>query len=286
MVSEGIVVSDSVAGSLELLPLEPPEGSDHERHGANCDRHEGRPGGQGLSHGQRRRHLREPLGHILRAMPSSRSSAGGGTSWRTCSLKWWRETTVASDQRLTATDGSGFLSGFWNMLEKENGRWIKTRRWLVQSVIWLLLLNGLVTMILYLESDVTVQGPPGSNLGPPSYVDVFFTLMGAMTPFGRRRRHQPLGNGQHQEVQEAEVDKQASELRLLLSRINPAGDHHHHGDRFLGALLGWTDVPRQPVPQEGPRADPVAGGMARVEAFRQLSPTTVVMREKMLVLED
>jgi len=91
---------------------------------------------------------------------------------------------VASDQRLTATDGSGFLSGFWNMLGKENGRWIKTRRWLVQSVVWLLLLNGLVTMILYLESDVTIQGPPGSDLGPPSYVNVFFALMGSMTPFG------------------------------------------------------------------------------------------------------
>jgi ABC-2 type transport system permease protein len=91
---------------------------------------------------------------------------------------------VASDHRLTATDGSGFLSGFWNMLGKENGRWIKTRRWLVQSVVWLLLLNGLVTMILYLESDATMQGPPGSDLGPPSYVDVFFALMGSMTPFG------------------------------------------------------------------------------------------------------
>ena len=91
---------------------------------------------------------------------------------------------VTSDQRLTATDGSGFLSGFWNMFGKENGRWIKTRRWLVQSVVWLLLLNGLVTMILYLESSVTMQGPPGSTMGPPSYVDVFFTMMGAMAPFG------------------------------------------------------------------------------------------------------
>lgn len=91
---------------------------------------------------------------------------------------------MGGDSGLIATDGSGLLSGFWNMLRKENGRWIKTRRWLVQSVVWLLLLNGLVTMILYFESDVTIEGPPGSNLGPPSYVDVFFTLMGAMTPFG------------------------------------------------------------------------------------------------------
>ena len=85
---------------------------------------------------------------------------------------------------LKATDGSGLLSGFWNMLGKENGRWIKTRRWLVQSVVWLLLLNGLVTMILHLESNVNMQGPPGPGMGPPSYVDVFFTMMGAMTPFG------------------------------------------------------------------------------------------------------
>ena len=91
---------------------------------------------------------------------------------------------MGGDGGLIATDGSSLLSGFWNMLGKENGRWIKTRRWLVQSVVWLLLLNGLVTMILYLESDVAMAGPPGPGLGPPSYVDVFFALMGAMTPFG------------------------------------------------------------------------------------------------------
>ena len=83
-----------------------------------------------------------------------------------------------------ATNGSGLLSGFWNMLAKENSRWVKTRRWLVQSVAWLLLLNGLVTMILYFESDVTIEDPAVPDLGPPSYVDVFFALMGGMTPFG------------------------------------------------------------------------------------------------------
>ncbi len=86
-------------------------------------------------------------------------------------------------------DGSGWLSGLPNMLRLEHSRWWNTRRWLVQSAVWLLLLNGIVAMTLYFNSGVIVvdsgsspSGPPPS--GPPDPVGLFFVLMGALTPIG------------------------------------------------------------------------------------------------------
>ncbi len=86
---------------------------------------------------------------------------------------------MASDD-LQLTKGSGWLSGFRNMLRKENGQWWNTRRWLVQSVIWLLLLNGIVSLPLLLDSEVRV-GVEGQSMVP---IQLFVAIMGAMTPFG------------------------------------------------------------------------------------------------------
>ena len=91
---------------------------------------------------------------------------------------------MEAERKLIPMDGSGFLSGFWNMLGKENGRWVKTRRWLIQGVVWMLLLNGFVAMVLHLESNVTIEGGPPIPSGASMHLDLFFTLMGAMTPFG------------------------------------------------------------------------------------------------------
>lgn len=91
---------------------------------------------------------------------------------------------MASKLEFERVAGAGWLSGFWNMLRKENSRWLKTRKWLVQSVVWLLLLNGLVTLVLALDSDVTIGSPGGPPMESPSTVELFFILMGAMTPFG------------------------------------------------------------------------------------------------------
>jgi ABC-type transport system involved in multi-copper enzyme maturation permease subunit len=74
---------------------------------------------------------------------------------------------------------SGRLSGLENMLRQENGRWWKTRKWLVQSIIWMLLLNGLHAMVLHLNN----QSPAEVGL-PFNSVTMFLALMGGMTPFG------------------------------------------------------------------------------------------------------
>jgi ABC-type transport system involved in multi-copper enzyme maturation permease subunit len=66
------------------------------------------------------------------------------------------------------------------MLRKENGNWWNTRRWLIQSVVWTLLLNGLHMMVLYLsgqESSIPMRDSFAS-------LTIFFALMGGMAPFG------------------------------------------------------------------------------------------------------
>jgi len=86
---------------------------------------------------------------------------------------------MVGEGALRAVEGSGRLSGFWNMLRKENGRWWNTRRWMTQSVIWALLLNGLFTMVLHLNNQGTAQ------MGFPfESVAFFYALIGGMTPFG------------------------------------------------------------------------------------------------------
>ena len=42
----------------------------------------------------------------------------------------------------------GWLEGFSNLVTNESGRWWKTRRWLYQVVIWLVIVNGLMALIV------------------------------------------------------------------------------------------------------------------------------------------
>jgi ABC-2 type transport system permease protein len=88
---------------------------------------------------------------------------------------------VATEQNLIPVKGAGWLSGFMNMLRKENGRWVSTHQWLVQSVIWLMAVNGMVTLVLYLSSAQVGAESPMETL---SAVQLFFTMLGSITPFG------------------------------------------------------------------------------------------------------
>jgi ABC-2 type transport system permease protein len=50
---------------------------------------------------------------------------------------------------LIAANGRGWWMGFANLWRKENGTWWRTRRWWIQSLIWLVLLNGLLATVLW-----------------------------------------------------------------------------------------------------------------------------------------
>jgi ABC-2 type transport system permease protein len=83
---------------------------------------------------------------------------------------------------LQPVNGMSWLSGFRNMFNKESGKWISTHRWLVQSILWAVLINGIASLPLLFGSSVRIgAGPEGAT---PEVPELFFTLMGSMTGFG------------------------------------------------------------------------------------------------------
>ena len=45
-------------------------------------------------------------------------------------------------RKLRPYSGNARLSGFSNMFNKEMGDWFQTRRWIVQTILWVALING------------------------------------------------------------------------------------------------------------------------------------------------
>ena len=58
------------------------------------------------------------------------------------------------------------MAGFGNLLNKELGEWFGTRRWLWQSVIWLILINGFIAFILYLLPTIDPAEMQGADSQP------------------------------------------------------------------------------------------------------------------------
>jgi ABC-2 type transport system permease protein len=56
---------------------------------------------------------------------------------------------MASNSEFQVISHRGWLGGFSNLLKKENHRWWGTRKWLVQSLVWLAILNGILAMMLW-----------------------------------------------------------------------------------------------------------------------------------------
>lgn len=73
-----------------------------------------------------------------------------------------QELIHAARQALVPSVGNGWLGGFSNLLAKELGEWFGTNRWIVQAVIWLLIINGLMAFILFAVPAID----PGSRIGP------------------------------------------------------------------------------------------------------------------------
>jgi ABC-2 type transport system permease protein len=73
-----------------------------------------------------------------------------------------RNAILAARQALVPVRGGGWLGGFGNMLGKELGDWFGTRRWLVQTIAWLVIINGLMAFIMFIVPLID----PSEQLGP------------------------------------------------------------------------------------------------------------------------
>jgi ABC-2 type transport system permease protein len=80
---------------------------------------------------------------------------------------------MASATALQPVNERGWRQGFANLLRKENGEWWRTRRWWVQSLLWLLIVNGILAVGLWVVPIMEPEsvGDTTENLG------IFLQLM-------------------------------------------------------------------------------------------------------------
>jgi len=55
---------------------------------------------------------------------------------------------MAANQAFQLEETRGWKMGLRNLMRKENGEWFKTRRWWIQLLIWLVLIDGFLLFIL------------------------------------------------------------------------------------------------------------------------------------------
>jgi ABC-2 type transport system permease protein len=79
---------------------------------------------------------------------------------------------------LQSVNTQGWRMGFANFFRKEHNEWWRTRRWLVHSIIWLLLINGIVLAVL------KSPAPPEAGAPPDSGTMIFVIMGGLMTGLG------------------------------------------------------------------------------------------------------
>jgi ABC-2 type transport system permease protein len=99
-----------------------------------------------------------------------------------------RDLRLATRQGLLPARGGGWLAGFGNMFAKELGEWFRTRRWLWQFLIWLIIINGFVGFMLYVIPMLEAKGLQTVGLGelamiPPESLG-FYWAFGLAVLFG------------------------------------------------------------------------------------------------------
>lgn len=104
---------------------------------------------------------------------------------------------MASNSALRAAPNQGWLQGFSNLTRKENRRWWRTWQWFWQTLIWLAIVNGMLTLVLVVapraessqarqqtdairEAEGLPPQPPLDEMG----LTIFFTFSGLAIAVG------------------------------------------------------------------------------------------------------
>src|SRR3712207_6799975 len=94
-----------------------------------------------------------------------------------------QEAPAAGRDALVPVKGGGWLGGFGNMLSKELGEWFGTRRWLVQSLLWLSMINGFIAFVIFFVPLIAANIPLEPGEAPPPPVDVVQTGLALLFSF-------------------------------------------------------------------------------------------------------
>ena len=94
---------------------------------------------------------------------------------------------MTSGENLQPVVEHGFRSGFANLLRKENSLWWGTRKWWVQTLVWLFISNGIIAFMLWVipsfdpSADTNLNGSGVSELIKVFLqLEIFFTSFGVM----------------------------------------------------------------------------------------------------------
>lgn len=121
------------------------------------------------------------------------------------------------------------LSGFGNLLHKENQEWWGSRRWIVQALVWLVIINGLLAFVLFVMPAMSEQlGAAGSQ-----DVDLVTSGLGALFQLGMIA----LAIGVIILAQDAiVVERQAGITEWILSK--PASRYAYVLSKFVAHAVG------------------------------------------------
>ena len=91
---------------------------------------------------------------------------------------------MSSTNTLQVLDEHGWRRGFRNMLRKENGDWWQTKSWWMSSLVWTLIMNGILFLLLWI---VPIFDPEDAPVGADAIemgLEVFFTFFSFAVPIG------------------------------------------------------------------------------------------------------
>jgi ABC-2 type transport system permease protein len=81
---------------------------------------------------------------------------------------------MANEQALQMVAERGWRRGFANLLRQENAQWWRTRRWWVQSLFWLALINGSLGILLWIAPLLY----PDAAVGLSKKLELFTRALG------------------------------------------------------------------------------------------------------------
>lgn len=94
---------------------------------------------------------------------------------------------MSSSNTLQPVIEHGWLSGFANLLRKENSLWWGTRKWWVQTLVWLVITNGIIAFILWIVPLIDSSGDMNLDSNGVKeltrvflQMETFFTSLGVM----------------------------------------------------------------------------------------------------------
>ena len=94
---------------------------------------------------------------------------------------------MSSDTTLQPVLEHGWRSGLVNLLRKENSLWWRTRKWWIQTLVWLVISNGIVAFLLWVVPVIDPSAGGRISLSAVNellkvflQLELFFTTFGVM----------------------------------------------------------------------------------------------------------